>query len=102
MNAISKREQNTKGIPSAMIWGYIATLIFMVGDGLEHGWLSPYLIEQGLTVQQSSTLFAAYGAILAIASYFSGVLTEAWGPRKVMIAGLVIWLIGQILLLNMV
>jgi polyol permease family len=100
MNAISKREQNTKGLPSAMIWGYIATLIFMVGDGLEHGWLSPYLIEHGLTVQQSSTLFAAYGAILAIASYFSGVLTEAWGPRKVMIAGLVIWLVGQILFIE--
>jgi len=100
MNAISKREQNTKGLPSAMIWGYIATLIFMVGDGLEHGWLSPYLIEHGLTVQQSSTLFAAYGAILAIASYFSGVLTEAWGPRKVMIAGLVIWLVGQVLFIE--
>ncbi|MGV2503394.1 MFS transporter, partial [Priestia megaterium] len=37
---------------------------------------------------------------LAIASYFAGVLTEAWGPRKGMIAGLVIWLVGQILFIE--
>jgi polyol permease family len=100
MNAISGKERSIAGLPVAVIWGYVATLIFMVGDGLEHGWLSPYLIEQGLTVQQSATLFTAYGAVLAIASYFSGVLTEAWGPRKVMLAGLVLWLAGQILFIE--
>ncbi|OLN22401.1 MFS transporter [Domibacillus antri] len=100
MNAISGKERNFAGLPAAVIWGYAATLIFMVGDGLEHGWLSPYLIEQGLTVQQSATLFTAYGAVLAVASYFSGVLTEAWGPRKVMLAGLLIWLVGQILFIE--
>ncbi|WNS79553.1 MFS transporter [Domibacillus sp. DTU_2020_1001157_1_SI_ALB_TIR_016] len=97
MNAISKKE---RGLPAAVIWGYVATLIFMVGDGLEHGWLSPYLVEQGLTVQQSATLFTAYGAVLAIASYFSGVLTEALGPRRVMLAGLLLWLVGQILFIE--
>jgi polyol permease family len=100
MNAIAEKQRRFGGLPSAIIWGYVATLIFMVGDGLEHGWLSPYLIEQGLTIQQTATLFTAYGAVLAIASYFSGVLTEAWGPRKVMIAGLVIWLIGQVLFIE--
>jgi polyol permease family len=100
MNAISRKERNDKGLPAAVIWGYVATLIFMVGDGLEHGWLSPYLIEHGLTIQQSATLFTAYGAVLAIASYFSGVLTEAFGPRKVMLAGLLLWLIGQILFIE--
>ncbi|WP_050181320.1 MFS transporter [Domibacillus robiginosus] len=97
MNAISKKE---RGLPAAVIWGYVATLIFMVGDGLEHGWLSPYLVEQGLTVQQSATLFTAYGAVLAVASYFSGVLTEALGPRRVMLAGLLLWLVGQILFIE--
>jgi polyol permease family len=100
MNAIAEKQRRFGGLPSAIIWGYVATLIFMVGDGLEHGWLSPYLIEQGLTIQQTATLFTAYGAVLAIASYFSGVLTEAWGPRKVMIVGLVIWLIGQVLFIE--
>ncbi|MGW9019066.1 MFS transporter [Priestia megaterium] len=100
MNSLSSKGRNFMGLPVTMFWGYIATLIFMVGDGLEHGWLSPYLIEQGLTVQQTATLFAAYGGVLAVASYFSGVLTEAWGPRKVMLTGMIIWLIGQILFIE--
>ncbi|RFU60122.1 MFS transporter [Bacillus sp. V59.32b] len=100
MNSVLGKERTIGGLPAPLIWGYVATLLFMVGDGLEHGWLSPYLIEQGLTVQQSATLFTAYGAVLAIASYFSGVLTEAWGPRKVMLAGMVTWLIGQILFIE--
>jgi polyol permease family len=97
MNTVTGKERTIAGLPMGMIWGYVATLIFMVGDGLEQGWLSPYLIEHGLTVQQCATLFAVYGATLAVASYFSGVLTEAWGPRRVMAAGLVIWLVGQVL-----
>ncbi|PZE21732.1 MFS transporter [Paenibacillus xerothermodurans] len=100
MNALTGKERSLFGLPMPLIWGYIATLIFMVGDGLEHGWLSPYLVEQGLTIQQSATLFTAYGAVLAVASYFSGVLTEAWGPRKAMILGLVIWLVGQVLFIK--
>ncbi|MET1030646.1 MFS transporter [Domibacillus tundrae] len=100
MNAVLGKERDDAGLPAAIIWGYVATLIFMVGDGLEHGWLSPYLIEQGLTIQQSATLFTAYGAVLAIASYFSGVLTEAFGPRRVMLAGLLLWLAGQILFIE--
>ncbi|WCK54711.1 MFS transporter [Aneurinibacillus sp. Ricciae_BoGa-3] len=98
MNEVSGGGRKTvMGLPAELIWGYVATVIFMVGDGLEQGWLSPYLIERGLTVQQSATLFAVYGAVLAVASYFSGVLTEAWGPRRVMAAGMVIWLVGEVL-----
>lgn len=33
---------NKIGIPSHMVWGYIGVVIFMVGDGLEQGWLSPF------------------------------------------------------------
>ena len=29
------------GIPSSLAWGYLGILIFMMGDGLEQGWLSP-------------------------------------------------------------
>ncbi|MCM3213615.1 MFS transporter [Niallia taxi] len=100
MKAVLGQGRTLGGLPMGVIWGFVATLIFMAGDGLEHAWLSPYLIERGLTVQQSATLFAVYGAILAIASYFSGVLTEMWGPRKVMIIGLVTWLLGQVLFIE--
>ncbi|WAH44505.1 MFS transporter [Alicyclobacillus fastidiosus] len=98
MNAITHSERKRiAGIDSGLFWGYVATMIFMVGDGLEQGWLSPYLVQHGLTVQQSSMLFTVYGATLAVASWFSGVLAEAWGPRRVMTLGVLIWLIGEVL-----
>jgi polyol permease family len=100
MKTIVGNKRNIAGLPMGVIWGYVATLIFMAGDGLEHAWLSPFLHQMGLTVQQTATLFAVYGAVLAVASYFSGVLTEGWGPRRVMIAGLITWLIGQVLFIQ--
>ncbi|OYD07413.1 MFS transporter [Paludifilum halophilum] len=84
------------GIPLKLTWGYLGVLIFMMGDGLELGWLSPYLIEEGLSVQQSGFLFTAYGVTIAISSWFSGVLVEAFGPKKTMLAGLMLYIIGTI------
>ncbi|MBE7171611.1 MAG: MFS transporter [Williamsia sp.] len=68
----------------------------MMGDGMEQGWLSPYLIERGMRIQQTATLFTAYGVTIAIASWFSGVLAESFTPRKTMLLGLLIYLAGTI------
>ncbi|MCY9375396.1 MFS transporter [Bacillus sp. T17B1] len=84
------------GIPSKIGWGYLGILIFMMGDGIEIGWLSPYLVERGLTVQLSATLFTAYGVTIAISSWFSGVLVEALGAKKTMMAGLLLYILGTI------
>lgn len=85
------------GIPSHLAWGYFGVLIFMMGDGLELAWLSPYLVEQGLTVQQTATLTTAYGVTIAIGAWFSGVLVEAIGPRKTMTLGVLAYIIGHVL-----
>lgn len=82
------------GIPSKLIWGYLGVLIFMMGDGLEIAWLSPWLIDQGFTVQQNSLLFAVYGITIALSSWFSGVLVEALGPKKTMLLGTIIYILG--------
>ncbi|MED4071644.1 MFS transporter [Priestia endophytica] len=82
------------GIPRKIAWGYLGILIFMMGDGLEIGWLSPYLLDHGMTVQQSASLFTAYGVTVAIASWLSGVLVEAYGPKKTMLMGLLVYIIG--------
>lgn len=84
------------GIPKQLIWGYLGILIFMMGDGMEQGWLSPYLIGNGLSMQQSATLFSAYGVIIAISSWFSGVLAESYGVKKTMLAGLILYLMGTV------
>ncbi len=87
---------NKVGIPKQLAWGYLGILIFMMGDGVEQGWLSPYLIGRGMTIQQSAALFTVYGVTIAIASWFSGVLTEGFGPKKTMLIGLVLYILGTV------
>ncbi|MFA5419933.1 MAG: MFS transporter [Bacteroidales bacterium] len=77
-------------------WGYLGILIFMMGDGIEQGWLSPYLVERGLSIQQSAALFTVYGITIAISSWLSGVMAETYGIRKVMFEGLLLYLMGTI------
>src|SRR5687767_11832012 len=84
------------GIPKHLSWGYLGILIFMMGDGVEQGWLSPYLLERGMTIQQSATLFTAYGITIAISSWFSGVLAEGFGPKKTMLTGVILYLLGTV------
>lgn len=87
---------NKIGLPSNLKWGYLGILIFMMGDGVEQGWLSPYLIEHGMSIQQSASLFTVYGITIAISSWFSGVLAEGYGPRKSMWMGVLLYIIGTI------
>jgi polyol permease family len=84
------------GIPKNLAWGYLGILIFMMGDGVEQGWLSPYIIGRGMTIQQSASLFSVYGLTIAISSLFSGVLAEGFGPKKTMLAGILLYIIGTV------
>lgn len=84
------------GIPAPLLSGYLGIMLFMMGDGMEQGWLSPYLIERGMTMQQTASLFTAYGVTIAVASWFSGVLAETYTAKKTMLAGLIIYLIGTV------
>jgi len=88
------------GLSPKLLLGYAGVLIFMMGEGLEQGWLSPYLISKGLTIQESALLFSVYGFSAAIAAWLSGVLAEIYGARRVMAAGLVIFLIGSVIFLS--
>lgn len=84
------------GIPRQLLWGYIGIMIFMMGDGIEQGWLSPYLVDHGMTVQQSATLFTVYGITIAISAWFSGVLAEGFGVKRTMAAGLLLYCLGTV------
>lgn len=98
MNSLAQQDNilDKIGLPSRLFWGYLGVLIFMMGDGLEIGWLSPYLVDRGLEVQHAAFLFTAYGITIAISSWFSGVLFEAFGAKKTMFMGLIIYLIGTV------
>ncbi|HOF22022.1 MAG TPA: hypothetical protein PLO24_12260, partial [Bacteroidales bacterium] len=87
MNKANNSVLDRLGMPAQLGWGYLGILIFMTGNGIELGWLSPYLVDRGMTIEQSALLFTVYGIIIAISSWFSGVLAESAGPKKTMLTG---------------
>ncbi len=84
------------GLPSNLLWGYIGLTLFMVGDGLEQAWISLYLVGRGLQVSDASFLLTFYGITVTLAAWLSGVLVQTLGPRKVMLYGLLAFVVGSI------
>lgn len=88
------------GIPSTLAWGFVGLLLFMIGDGVESGYLTPFLISRKLALNDIATISAFYGAMAALAGWTSGALSDVWGPKRVITFGLCIWLIFQLLFLQ--
>src|SRR5437867_2109233 len=85
------------GLFPPLVWGYVGLLLFMIGDGVESGYLSAYLIEQGIANKSSAAIiFTVYGITVAIAAWLSGSLSDLWGPRQAMAVGLAIWAVLEI------
>ena len=80
------------GMHPELAIGYIGLLLFMVGDGVEAGFLSPLLMDLHFSAGKVALVFTAYGVTAALASWLSGALSDIFGPKKVMWAGLLIWL----------
>jgi polyol permease family len=87
------------GIFPPLVWGYVGLLLFMIGDGVEAGFLSPFLVEHGFSEEGAAMAFTAYGLTAAVAAWLSGALSDQWGPRRVMFAGCAIWMIFEVALL---
>ncbi|MDD9150474.1 MFS transporter [Sporolactobacillus sp. KGMB 08714] len=83
------------GLPKNLLWGYIGLAIFMIGDGVEQGWISPYLVSRGVSIEGASLLLTVYGITVAVAAWLSGVLVQTLGPRKIMVSGLIAFMIGS-------
>src|SRR6478752_1418133 len=84
------------GIYPPLLWGYVGLLLFMIGDGVESGFLSRYLVDHGHSEQRVALVFTVYGITAAIAAWLSGALSDLWGPRQVMTIGLVIWAVFEV------
>ncbi|WP_245975717.1 MFS transporter [Amycolatopsis palatopharyngis] len=91
------------GIPRPLVWGFVAVLIFMIGDGVEITYLSDYLQQPdggGLPGAQASfATVTAYGVAVMVAAWFSGTLSAIWGPRRVMWLGAGWWIAFEIIFL---
>jgi MFS family permease len=80
------------GMHPELAIGYLGLLLFMIGDGVEAGFLSPLLVDLHFSAVRVALVFAAYGITAALASWLSGALSDILGPKKVMWAGLLIWI----------
>ncbi|MGY2373549.1 MFS transporter [Pseudomonas sp. SDO524_S393] len=89
------------GMPICLIWGYVAIALFMSGDGIELAFLSRYIVDLGFSPTRASFLFTVYGLLAALSSWSSGVLAETFGPRRIMLIGVVAWLIFHALFLTL-
>lgn len=84
------------GIPRPLLWGFIGLLVLMIGDGVELGYLAPYLEHKGLDGGDVALLFTVYGIAVAIASWMSGALSNIYGARRIMWLGIAIWAVFQV------
>lgn len=88
------------GIPKALALGYAGLLLFMVGDGVESGFIAPYMAHHGAgTEVRASYVITIYGVAVMLASWLSGALSQLWGPRRVMQLGFGIWFVFHVLYL---
>ena len=87
------------GIYPPLAWGFLGVLLFMIGDGVETGFLAPYLKSAGFNPPSVALIFTVYGFTAAIAAWCSGALSDIWGPRRVMMLGFGIWVVFEILFL---
>ena len=84
------------GMHPQLAVGFLGLLLFMIGDGVESGFLSPYMLDLHFRESQIALVFTLYGVAAALASWLSGVLSDLVGPKKVMWAGLLIWLVMEV------
>ena len=90
-----------QGIVRPLAWGYLALLLFMVGDGVELGFLAPFLESRGFAAADVATLVSVYGIVVAAAAWLAGALAEAWGPRRVMMIGFAVWVVFEVIFLSL-
>ncbi|WP_022904814.1 RbtT/DalT/CsbX family MFS transporter [Curtobacterium sp. B8] len=86
------------GIPHSLRWGFLGVLVFMTGDGIESNFIAPHIagvLGSGGT-DSAAMIIGIYGVAVLVASYFAGVLSDLWGPRRVMTVGAVLWVVFQV------
>lgn len=89
------------GLPKPLVWGFVGLLLFMIGDGVESGYIAPYLAQHGAGSEtNAAVIIAVYGLLVTVGSWLAGALSDVWGPRRVMTIGLVLWAVLQVLFLS--
>lgn len=88
------------GLPAPLALGFLGVLLFMIGDGIESNYLSPFLVDsQGFSESSAAVTISLYGIFVAVGSWLAGTLSAVLGPRKVMLLGAANWVVFETLFL---
>jgi polyol permease family len=88
------------GMPAPLAAGFVGVLLFMIGDGVESNYLSPFLVDhEGFSESAAALTISIYGIFVTVGSWLAGTLSAILGPRKVMLIGAVNWVVFEILFL---
>lgn len=88
------------GIPHVLRWGFLGLLVFMTGNGTESNFISPHIgAVLGSPEATVATIISLYGVSVLVGSYLAGAFADLWGPRRVMTAGVVVWVVFEMLFL---
>ena len=87
------------GIPHALRWGFLGVLVFMTGNGVETNFVSPHMAKVfgggDEMINLAATVITFYSLASLIGSYLAGALSDLWGPRRVMLLGVAVWVVFQ-------
>lgn len=64
------------GIPYPFFWAFVGLLIFLIGDGVELGYLSPYFSEHGMPDSNVAIIFTLCSVTVGISSWLAGALSN--------------------------
>lgn len=88
------------GLPAPLALGFLGVLLFMIGDGIESNYLSPFLVgSQGFSESAAAVTISLYGIFVAIGSWLAGTLSAVFGPRRVMLLGALNWVLFEAIFL---
>lgn len=99
--AAGSRFLNRLGLPPTLFLGFIGVLLFMVGDGVESNYLSPFLVQtEGFSLSAAALTISLYGIFVTVGSWLAGTLSSVLGPRKVMLIGAFNWVVFEAIFLG--
>ncbi|WP_256974193.1 MFS transporter [Rhodococcus sp. NCIMB 12038] len=88
------------GMPPSLAFGFLGLLLFMIGDGVESNYLSPFLIHtEGYSESTTAFTISMYGIFVTVGSWLAGTLSAIIGPRRVMWIGAATWVALEIVFL---
>ncbi|WP_328331509.1 MULTISPECIES: MFS transporter [unclassified Streptomyces] len=89
------------GIPRSLAAGYLALAFFMIGDGVEQGYLSAFLNDQGFAAHRVALMFTLYGVTAGVSAWMAAALSDVFGPRRLMAVGVVVWVVFHVLFITL-